>query len=79
MAQSKLFFFDSLKAALFGSGVIRFECTTTDGQEVTVKYPFIGDLETADMAEIKQDIRAQCLTKYGRRLSSIRYISHYVH
>jgi hypothetical protein len=79
MAQRKLSFFDSLKAALFGSGVIRFEATTTDGREITVKYPFIGALEAADMPEIKRDVHAQFLTKYGRHLKSIRYISHYVH
>ncbi len=65
--------FDSIKR-LFGEGKIRAEVTFNDGSFTAVKVPYMGDIDTLDAAEFRENIRRQMLVDYGMRVASVNII-----
>ena len=68
--------FDWLKR-LAGEGKIRTSVTFTNGQSATVKVPYIGDINTLDMGELKIYIRKFCFVEYGLRVDTITIDGYY--
>ncbi len=68
--------FDAIKR-LFGEGKIRAEAETLDGKKVTLKVPYIGDINTLDRAEFDADVRRMCFVEYGEHIQNIRIIGYY--
>ena len=68
--------FDFIKK-LFGEGKIRVEITFDDGAYASAKVPYIGDINTLDVAELKNHVKRLCLVEYGRRATNVNIIGWY--
>jgi hypothetical protein len=65
--------FDFIKK-LFGEGIIRADIVLDDGRTGTVKLPYIGDIDTLDPAEFKQEVANQCWVKNGQRVVKVTIV-----
>jgi hypothetical protein len=68
--------FDAIKR-LFGEGKIRAEAETIDGRKVTLKVPYIGDINTLDVEEFKVEVRRMCFVEHGEHIQNIRITGYY--
>lgn len=62
---------------MFGEGKIRAEITCDDGSTGTVKVPYIGDIDTLDTSEFREEVRRQVLVNYGKRVTTVNIIGWY--
>jgi len=68
--------FDSIKR-WFGEGKIRTEVTMDDGSTGTVKVPYIGDISTLDVLELKTTIKRRLLVEHGKKVVDVKIIGWY--
>ena len=68
--------FDFIKK-MFGEGKIRTEVHFDDGSFTAVKVPYIGDINTLDVAELRRTIRKQMLVDYGKRVTQVNILGWY--
>lgn len=68
--------FDAIKR-MFGEGKILAEITFDDGLFTAVKVPYIGDIDTLDTTEFRENIRRQMLVDYGKRVTGVNIIGWY--
>jgi len=68
--------FDSIRR-WFGEGKIRAEVTFDDLSFTAIKVPYIGDINTLDVSEFREEIRRQMLVNYGKRVTSVNIIGWY--
>jgi hypothetical protein len=62
---------------MFGEGKIRVEITFDDGSHASAKVPYIGDINTLDVVELKNHVKRLCLVEYGRRATGVNIIGWY--
>ncbi len=67
--------FDAIKR-LFGEGKIRFEADY-EGGTVTIKVPYIGDINTLDEAEMIGLIKRRIFVEHGVHVFNVRMTGHY--
>jgi hypothetical protein len=68
--------FDFIKR-LFGEGKIRIEAETLDGRGVVLKVPYIGDIDTLDVEELKLDLMHRCYVEHGERIHKLQITGYY--
>jgi hypothetical protein len=62
----------SIRSFLFGSGKVRLEFTDSEGRKGTIKVPYEG---SPDEAELIKHVRAAYAVEYGARIVDYKIIA----
>ena len=58
--------------SLFGKGKLKFKITLSDGRECIATTPYVGDINTLDLADVKRKLEFET----GKRIIKIKLIDH---
>lgn len=65
--------FDWFKS-LFGKGKVRVEFTTHEGQKGSFKIDYIGDLNTLNEDELRENCRRHLMVEHRQNLKTFRIV-----
>ena len=68
--------FDWIKK-LFGEGKIRLEFTDNTGKVYVGRVPYIGDIDTLDVEELRDQVSKQWFVEHGTRIVDFKILGYY--